>query len=205
MARKIASRRLYEEIPTIIGAGLTEQWYFTHLRDLFNLRIKIRPRFFGREDIETLKKRIEKVLHEGGSTIVVFDADVSMQNEKENRRLQEMKAKYTNNIQVVLCDSLPSIEYWFLLHYQETNRFFKDSSAVVKELQKYIQGFSKNEKFLENNKWVSDMSGDKRLERASQRAKKFGINGESYSNVWKAIERIAQNRISPQTFDTTCL
>ncbi len=101
-----------------------------------------------------------------------------------------MRAKYASNPQVLLCDSLPSIEYWFLLHYEDTNRFFKDSNAVVKELQKYLQGYGKNEKFLENEKWVNDMSGEQRMESAIERAQKYGTQGESFSNVWKAIERM---------------
>ncbi len=51
MARKIATRQKRKQNPIVIGAGLTERWYFTHLQSKYNLRIKIRPRFFGHEDI----------------------------------------------------------------------------------------------------------------------------------------------------------
>ena len=47
MARKEAIKQQRQERAVIIGAGLTERWYFSHLQSRFNLKIKIRPRFFG--------------------------------------------------------------------------------------------------------------------------------------------------------------
>lgn len=32
MARKTSLKQRRSPIPTIIGAGITEQWYFTHLK-----------------------------------------------------------------------------------------------------------------------------------------------------------------------------
>lgn len=77
MARREATRLHRKIIPTIIGAGITEQWYFDHLRKLKGYRIKLRPRFFGSETADGLMKRIKEVLEEDGIAICVFDADVS--------------------------------------------------------------------------------------------------------------------------------
>lgn len=95
MARKEAVKSKFQERTTIIGAGITEKWYFSHLQALFNLKIKIRPRFFGNENINTLEKRIGQVLDEGGKAIVVFDADVSTWNEIEKERLVKLRKKYS--------------------------------------------------------------------------------------------------------------
>ena len=88
----------------------------------------------------------------------------------------------------MLCDSLTSIEYWFLLHYENTNRYFKDSAATENELRKHIPEYEKKSKFLEELKWVSDLCSDGKLELAKNRANFFGEDGESYSNVYKAFE-----------------
>lgn len=190
MARKEAIKPKFQERTTIIGAGITERWYFSHLQALFNLKIKIRPRFFGNENINTLEKRIGQVLDEGGRAVVVFDADVSMWNETEKERLVRLRKKYVKNKRVVLCDSLPSIEYWFLLHYANVNRYFGTSKAVIEELTKYVKDFNKTESFLKNQKWVFDMCDKGQLDIAFQRAQSFGTEGESYTNIWKAIENI---------------
>lgn len=190
MARKESTTQFKESIPTIIGAGITEKWYFTHLQAKYRVRMKIRPRFFGKETVFTLEKKLTEVLKNGGRAIVVFDADVSTWNKAEKERLETMKSKYAKNNRVLLCDSMPSIEYWFLLHYVNTNRHFGTSKAVIMELVKHIKEFDKTETFLKNQKWVDDMSADGRLESAAQRAVAFGTSGESYTNVWKAMQEL---------------
>ena len=190
MARKESTTLFKESIPTIIGAGITEKWYFTHLQAKYRVRMKIRPRFFGKETVFTLEKKLMEVLKNGGRAIVVFDADVSTWNKAEKERLEIMKSKYAKNNRVLLCDSMPSIEYWFLLHYVNTNRHFGTSKAVIMELVKHIKEFDKTETFLKNQKWVDDMSADGRLESAAQRAVAFGTSGESYTNVWKAMQEL---------------
>ena len=190
MARKESTTQFKESIPTIIGAGITEKWYFTHLQAKYRVRMKIRPRFFGKETVFTLEKKLMEVLKNGGRAIVVFDADVSTWNKAEKERLETMKSKYAKNNRVLLCDSMPSIEYWFLLHYVNTNRHFGTSKAVIMELVKHIKEFDKTETFLKNQKWVDDMSADGRLESAAQRAVAFGTSGESYTNVWKAMQEL---------------
>ena len=54
MARKEAIKQQRQERAVIIGAGLTERWYFSHLQSRFNLKIKIRPRFFGNRRSQTM-------------------------------------------------------------------------------------------------------------------------------------------------------
>ena len=199
MARKQAQKQLKDPKPTIIGAGITEQWYFKHLQTLRDYSVKIKPRYFGRENAVKLDKRVDKVLKEEGFAIVVFDADVSQRNYKERQLVQRMKTKYANNKDVLFCDSLPSIEYWFLLHYKEAGRLFKTSNAVVEEIKKYNSQFDKSKKFLENDSWVKDLCDGKRLCQAIERCKQQEdkVNrGESvsYSKVYKAIELLEKNR-----------
>lgn len=188
MARKASIRIKKSPIPTLIGAGITEQWYFKHLKTLKDYRVKIRPRFFGTETANGMAKRIEEVLRNDGFAICVFDADVSTWNELELKKWNALRRKYKNNPLVLLCDSLPSIEYWFLLHYENTNRFYGTSRAVGEELKKFISQYDKTEQFLQNQKWVADMIGECRLEEACNRAEMFGVEGESYTNVYKAVK-----------------
>lgn len=190
MARKEAIRRQRHGRAVIIGAGLTERWYFSHLQFHFNLKIKIRPRFFGNENITTLEKRIIQVLSNEGIAVVIFDADVSTWNDAEKARLIALKKKYEKSKRVILCDSQPSIEYWFLLHYLKTNRFFGTSKAVVDELVKYVERFEKTNDFLRNPKWVEDLCNNGKLKDALERAISYGEQGPSYGNVWKAIKYV---------------
>lgn len=193
MARKTSIRTKRSPIPTIIGAGITEQWYFTHLHRLKDYRVKIRPRYFGTETAKGLAKRIEEVIHDGGFAICVFDADVSTWNDAERLKLDALRRKYKGNPSVLLCDSLPSIEYWFLLHYKNTNRHFGTSQAVIDDLKHFIPQYDKAEKFLQQEKWVAEMIEEDRQEKACARAEAFGTDGESYTNVYKVIEEVKKH------------
>ena len=188
MGRKIASRVSKSPVPTIIGAGLTEQWYFTHLNTLSELNIKVRPRYFGTEAIHVLEKRIEKVLESGGFAICVFDTDVARQDIIEQRKVNKLKQKYSKKKNVIICDSLPSIEYWFLLHYSNITRYFKDSASVEKELVKFIESYEKKNVFLSNIAWVADMISDGKQDIAISRSINNGEDKESYTNIHKVFQ-----------------
>ena len=112
MARKVKTRQQNAPIPTIIGAGITEQWYFTHLQRILGYRVKVRPRFFGQEDILQLTKKVESVIQDGGVAIAVFDADVASWDEKERIKLDAFRKKYGKNENVIICFISPtSIDY----------------------------------------------------------------------------------------------
>ena len=132
MARKVKTRQQNAPIPTIIGAGITEQWYFTHLQRILGYRVKVRPRFFGQEDIFQLTKKVESVIQDGGVAIAVFDADVASWDEKERLKLDAFRKKYGKNENVIICDSLPSIEYLFCFISPTSTDYFQRRSRCAK-------------------------------------------------------------------------
>ncbi len=188
MARRIDNRNQKNHSVTILGEGLTEQYYFTHIRTLFDYHYTIKPYYFSVTSLVEMDKKIAEAITDGGFAIAVFDADVAHRNEAEKKKLESIRRKYANKRNVVLCDSLTSLEYWFLLHFENTNRHFKDSAATENELRKHIPEYEKKAKFLQELKWVSNLSSEGKLELAKTRAKFFGEDGESYSNVYKAFE-----------------
>lgn len=80
---------------------------------------------------------------------MVFDAEIPSWNDSENKKFKSLKDKYPNSMNVVICDTMPSIEYWFLLHYINTTRYFDLSESVIAELIKFINDFDKSALFLE--------------------------------------------------------
>ena len=191
MARKAENKMAQRQIiPTLIGAGITERWYFSHLKKLLNLKMQIRPRFFGDEHIHVLEKNVETVLATEGHAIVVFDVAVMQWNDVERKRLETFRKKYAREKRVMICESMPSIEYWFLLHYVATNKHLGTSKAAIEELRKHIPQFEKTERFLHNPKWVADIEADGRLQLAMQRAEQFAHTGESFTDVWQVLKAL---------------
>jgi hypothetical protein len=179
----------------IIGEGITEQYYFSHLKKLKKYECFIKPRFFEKTSIDDIEKSVKSLLSGGITVICVFDADVSERDMKEKEKLNRFLKKYKNNKDLIICDSLPSIEFWFLLHFVKTNKAFLNSKVVEKELKKHFKDYRKTKEFLENAKWVENLT--EKLEFACKHAKSIGQhNGYSYSNIYMAIDVLEKKAFS---------
>lgn len=130
---------------------------------------------------------IDWVIQSGGIAVRVCDADITRNNEDRKKKLQEMKAHYAKFEQVLICDSMPSIEFWFLVHYMNTRKYFRDSDAVIKILKKFIPGYEKTHAFLEKQNWVANMDTDERLDEACKRVALLDPSQESYSEIYRAV------------------
>lgn len=173
---------------TIIGEGATERYYFTHLKRLRGYNYICKPRNFTEQTFEEMQKQIDRVLVDNGIAVCVFDADVTRTRPAEKLKYEDMQRRYANNSAVLLCDSMPSIEFWFLLHYLNTNRYFATSDDVISVLRRFIPDFSKHQSFLSKETWVAALLSDNRLATAISTANMIGMEGESYSNLFKLFE-----------------
>jgi hypothetical protein len=172
----------------IVGEGITEQYYFSHIKKIFGFHCTIKPRFFGNTSIAKMRKKIEELLRGDIFVICIFDTDVAAHNESERKKLEQLQNKYRKNKNLLLCGSLPSIEYWFLLHHKHTNRYFQDAKAAEIALKKYINEYEKTAQFLEKEKWVQDLCSDDKLNQAIKCSKHFESEHGSYTNIHEAFE-----------------
>lgn len=171
----------------VIGEGLTEKYYFQHLKKAKGYSCVVRPRFFSNKNsIYYLEKRTKELLLADVTVICAFDSDVAQRNKEEKKLLRNFIAKYRTNRNVIICDSLPSIEFWFLLHFKKTNKHFPNYNAIRTELRKFITGYDKTEKFLLQDNWVKTLA-DKQ-ESAIKNSKILKPDEGSYSNIYRAIE-----------------
>jgi hypothetical protein len=179
----------------IVGEGITEKYYFDHLKTIFGFKCIVRPRFFTKTCIAKLENEIKALLRGDIFIICVFDADVSKRDVKENQKLENLKNKYKKNKNVLICDSLPSIEYWFLIHFKDTCPNFTKSSEAEKALIKYILNYDKTADFLKNEKWVREMSClNGSIRNAKNRAIKYRTSTTSYSKIDLAIDKLEETR-----------
>lgn len=186
MARKRENRQMREPFPTVIGAGLTEKWYFRHLKDLCGYKMEVKPKYFGSDTAYDMQKMVDNVLAMGGKAICVFDMDTTQWDAAEKERKDQFVKLYANHPDVILCDSMPSIEYWFLLHFEKTNKHFGTSEKVIDALERYMP-YEKKERFLESSSWVKQLLSDEGMQKALDNACALGDSGESHTNIPKAM------------------
>lgn len=74
--RKARKNTATRQVIHIVGEGLTELFYFSHLKKILGYRYSISPRLFENNSIEKIDKKIKELLDEDVFVICVFDADV---------------------------------------------------------------------------------------------------------------------------------
>lgn len=183
--RKPGNRKLITRI-FIYGDGLTEFYYSKHIHNLKyrNLKIEIkRTNFEKSQNTEKLKRKIKDLLDIEGFAIFIFD--IENNNNRKEKILRKFK-KLIKEEKLIPIYSNPSIEYWFLLHHEDTNRFF-NAVELKNYLKKYISNYSTDENFLKNEKWVKDLLD--KLEYAVKNSKKYTDGTNSYTNFYNMFEK----------------
>jgi hypothetical protein len=61
---------------------------------------------------------------------------------------------------------------------------------TTKALRKHIPQFDKDKNFLHHQKWVAELIGNNKMEKALKRAESFAREEESYTDVWKAVKKM---------------
>lgn len=203
--------------PFVISGGMnTERGYFIGINKYTDFHLNIVPKYFGDESAYTtiFPQRIEEILNKNNDAVIfcVFDMDTNYakknvgNRKKHDEFCRKMKdIKYKN---VYLCPSMPSIEYWFLLHFENKKKLFTTRGAVNSLLGKYMKQYFKEQtktlgKILKTNvvvddvSWVEKLCGDGNLEKAIKMAKRNikealennNIENISYSYVYQIFDK----------------
>lgn len=183
MARRTKERR-FRINHAVLGEGITEQWYLRHLKDHNGYTYSIRPSLFADVGIEKAEGIIDELVS-GGCDSIIFLTDydtIVAQNKKAE--FDKLVQKYKDDEEVLICDSMPSIEYWFLLHFKYSTKLYATSDEVIKDLKNYIKVYSKKGKDLKTCAWFSKLVENDGIEKAIANAKK-GLSKKEQEDVGK--------------------
>jgi len=155
--RRESIRQPRERILIVCEGDKTEPKYFESLRAEFKLGtvIVVEGGEWGSAPISVVDyalsrdervSRRRKTRQKGqtseppfGEVWCVFDVD---QHESFHRAVDKARA---NGLELVV--SNPAFEYWYLLHFRETDRPFADASEVIKSLKVYLPDYDKGDVF----------------------------------------------------------
>lgn len=201
--------------PFLISGGTnTERYYFTHINDTTDYHFNIRPKYFADESnyTEAFPKRIKEVLdtNTDAKIFCVFDWDTIYGDEINLNKHEIFEKQFETEIStgcVTICPSMPSIEYWFLLHFEDYSNLLKDYRAISRKLSPHIKPcfpapsiplkkLLKSGKYLKDSTWVINLCSNGKLDDAIKRAEKnitdAVANGDleqhSYSYVYKVFK-----------------
>lgn len=163
MARQ-PGRRETRKTYVVLGDGQTEQYYLRHLKTLRGYRYAIRPSLFSSITIETAGSIIDEYLSGGCDQIIYFTDYDTIVNQNKIAEFDKLRGKYAQTEEVLICETMPSIEFWFLLHFLKTTSEFNNASQVASLLAGYLRGYSKGEAYLKKSKWVETLCSDGKME-----------------------------------------
>jgi hypothetical protein len=196
-------------LPFVISGGKnTEYYYFKHINTIKGTSFNIEPEYFGKKSEYTKEfpKRISVILqkHNDAKIFCVFDFDTVYDNDANKKRHEDFVEKIKDNIdkgRVVLCPSMPCIEYWFLLHFEDDKSLFLNCESLKESLKcmesyfdkdkygKSVISKLKEEKYIKNKDWVEKLCAEGKLEKAIERAEnKTDSMNQSYSYVYKIFK-----------------
>lgn len=188
-----------------IVEGQTEDYYFKSLKNnnlLPNEIAKIHnlKGDEGGDIFDKCKKCINKLFTNPrpNRLICVIDVDKCCGNNNQTNYLKfksilNTYKKEISKKQIVICESLPTIEFWFLAHYINISRYLTANDAVT-ELKKVIPNYSKSISFLDNLDWnglnnhlQTAILSQSKIPEESKLSYSNDVN-ISYSNIYKIFK-----------------
>lgn len=198
--RYIGTKRNLRKRYAVLGDGKTEQWYLQHLKEFKGYQYKISPSLFADVGIEKAGGIIDGLLAEGYDQVTYLTDYDTIISQGKQKQFEKFMKKYRKKSNVLICETMPAIELWFLLHFTYTTREFPNCSQVEQELKKYMPDYEKRKSFLEKKAWFEELvkRESEAMERAEQLLKQMdeavtGIHFP-YSKIPEALQEFERQK-----------
>ena len=134
----------------IVVDGETEVWYFQMLkRNEPSLQVNIEPKIPQKKKLSEQYGKVCELAEEYLKVIWVIDLDVVIKESKINELknyLKKFEKEKLKNVITILNN--PCLEFWFLLHFKETTRYYSKCNATEKELKKHLTDYKKTQSYF---------------------------------------------------------
>lgn len=158
--RKRRTPRKVNPTFAVVVDGETEMWYLKRLQqNERDLRITIKPEIPKRKNIGEQYELVcalsgEENEYDKVFWVVDFDAIIKETRETAKNKKSPLDdfIEYRHKIikkypHVVVIVNNPCLEFWFLLHFEQTSKYFTADEAE-KQLKKHMADYEKTEKYF---------------------------------------------------------
>lgn len=179
--KKTPSRR---RTAAVIVEGETEKWYINMLkRNERNLAINIKPELNVKNTLEKQYKYVVNAAEDYTKVFWIVDFDTILAEtrtakkgtytplEKFKNYRKEINKKYKN---VVIVINNPCLEFWLLLHFEFTAKYFDECGKSIKQLKKHLPDYEKTERFYTKQDQDIYLKLKPQLQNAIKNADKLG-------------------------------
>ena len=184
MSRLTKQRKLNNTI-AVIADGKTEKWYLDSVKAHYSCEAlkntRIEPQLPQKKQINELVDIAKSKVQEGyPKVILLVDFDEILANADEFEAFKRFHENYCREDHKTWMDSVilivnnPCLEYWYLLHFNRTSKFYNCCSEIEIDLHKKLPDYNKGEKYYCGNPDIyTRLGGDEGLSNARNNAKSF--------------------------------
>lgn len=174
MARKI-NRRKGKFRLAIIGEGITEWHYFNNLKQEKRFPYKLTPDLPKHSDYKYIFQKAGQLTNDGYDEVFcVLDVDVFKKDRKKEQQYQKDRLKLLKDPRIKIFESMPCIEYWFLLHYKNySTKIYPTYDSLKTELKKYLPEYDKSNEYFEKVKIYQKLISEGNISKAISSAQKL--------------------------------
>ena len=152
--RHIQSRTNY----AVVVDGETEVWYLQMLRRNEKLlNVTIEPKIPQKKTLSEQYKKVLSLANNYTNVFWIVDLDVVLKETRETRRgaetplqlfgkLRRKLAKENQNVVVIVNN--PCIEFWFLLHFGKTSKYYRSGTEAEKRLKNFLPDYQKTQRYF---------------------------------------------------------
>lgn len=141
----------------IIVDGECEFWYINMIkRNERSIRVDLKPEIPQRKKLIELFNKVKELSNDYDKVFWIVDFDVILSESRVTKKglksslqeFNEYQTEINNNFKnVVIIINNPCLEYWFLLHFESTTKFFDTCKSSEKALIKHLKDYEKTEKY----------------------------------------------------------
>ncbi|MCH8554627.1 MAG: RloB family protein [Schleiferiaceae bacterium] len=139
--------------------GKTEVWYLQMLkRNERGIRVNIKPEIPSKKSLEDQYNLVCSLSGKEFTKVFwIIDLDTVIKEDSEAPKAKKSPLKnfenyradlITNYPNVIVIVNNPCIEFWFLLHFEKTSKYFETCLKAETQLKKYLKNYEKTQKFF---------------------------------------------------------
>ncbi|MEZ4985942.1 MAG: RloB family protein [Saprospiraceae bacterium] len=143
----------------LVVDGETEVWYLQMLkRNERDIRVSIKPEIPNKKSTEEQYNLVCNLANKEFTKVFwIVDLDTIIKEDNEAPKgkkspLKTFKEYRTDLIKnypnVVVIVNNPCIEFWFLLHFEKTSKYFDTCSSAETQLERHLKNYEKTKKFF---------------------------------------------------------
>lgn len=146
-----------KQVFSFVIDGDCEYWYLQMLKDEEqSLNIHLYPEIPKKKTLKEQYRRAVELAKDSEKVFWIVDFDVIHKETQEAKggkktalqEFQELYNKCIKNDKIIVVVNNPCFEFWVLLHFLYTNRFYENCDVLLPELQKHLPGYEKTEKYF---------------------------------------------------------